>query len=118
MVKVTDGQCAHFSSIVYSGDAPSGRTAGFFQFDEHSNEETGLGVRVYITFDPQNDPNGPEEAASVFTWRGTDTSCGFQMAKSQMKCAQLCLTCDVANGYCTAGCNRFPVRVAIMQVQQ
>lgn len=85
MVKVTDGQLAHFSSIVYSGDDPSGRTAGFYEIDEHSNEESGIGVRVYTTFDTRKDHEGPKEAASVFCWRGTDTSCGFQMAKAQMK---------------------------------
>ena len=85
MVKVTDGQLAHFSSIVYSGDDPSGRTSGFYEFDEYSNEETGIGVRVYTTFDTRKDNDGPSEAASVFCWRGTDTSCGFQMAKAQMK---------------------------------
>lgn len=85
MVKVSDGQLAHLSNIVYSGDTPSGRTSGFYEFDEHSNEETGLGVRVYTTFDTRKENDGPGEAAAVFAWRGTDTSCGFQMAKAQLK---------------------------------
>ena len=85
MVKVSDGQLAHFSSIVYAGDEPSGRTSGFYEFDEFSNEDTGIGVRVYTTFDTRKGNDGPNEAASVFAWRGTDTSCGFQMAKAQMK---------------------------------
>ena len=85
MVKVTDGQLAHFSTIVYSGDPPQGRTSDFHEYDQHENEETGLGVRVYTTFDSANGSNAPKEAASVFAWRGTDTSAGFQMAKAQMK---------------------------------
>lgn len=85
MVQVTDGQLAHFSSIVYSGDQPSGRTAGFQQYDYYSNEETGIGVRIYTSFRTQDGSSAPKEAAAVFTWRGTDTSAGFQMAKAQMK---------------------------------
>ncbi|DBA86511.1 hypothetical protein WJX79_003350 [Trebouxia sp. C0005] len=86
MVEVTDGQLAHFSSIVYSGDAPQGRTSGFHQYDHYENEDTGLGVRVYTTFQCETSTDAPQEAASVFTWRGTDTSAGIQMAKAQLKC--------------------------------
>ena len=89
MVQVTDGQLAHFSSIVYSGDSPSGPTADFDQYDYHSNQETGLGVRLYTSFRTQDGSSPPKEAAAVFTWRGTDTSIGFQMAKAQMKCVAL-----------------------------
>ena len=85
MVTVTDGQLAHFSSIVYAGDPPSGRTEGFHQYDYLSNEENGLGVRVYTSFRTQDGSNPPKEAAAVLSWRGTDTSAGFQMAKAQMK---------------------------------
>lgn len=85
MVKITDGQLAHFSSIVYAGDQPSGRTAGFHQYDYYSNEETGIGVRIYTSFRPQDGTSAPKEAAAVFSWRGTDTSAGFQMAKAHMQ---------------------------------
>ena len=85
MVKVTDGQLAQFSNIVYSGNPPQGRTAGFHQYDYYENDDTGLGVRVYTTFPCGDGIDAPKEAASVFTWRGTDTSAGFQMAKAQMK---------------------------------
>lgn len=87
MTEVTDGQLAHFSSIVYYGHPPQGRTAGFHEYDHFENEETGLGVRVYTTFDSKaGSSSTPKAAASVFSWRGTDTSAGFQMAKAQMKC--------------------------------
>lgn len=86
MVQVTDGQLAHFSSIVYSGDPPSGPTESFHQYDYYSNEETGIGVRIYTSFRTQDGSSAPKEAAAVFSWRGTDTSAGFQMAKAQMKC--------------------------------
>lgn len=86
MWNVTDGQLAHFSSIVYSGESPQGRTAGFYQYDHFANEDTGLGVRIYTTFESTDNNNAPRKAASVFAWRGTDTSAGFQMAKAQMKC--------------------------------
>lgn len=85
MVQVTDGQLAHFSSIVYSGDPPSGPTESFQQYDYYSNEETGIGVRVYTSFRTQDGSSAPNEAAAVFSWRGTDTSAGFQMAKAQLK---------------------------------
>ena len=85
MWEVTDGQLAHFSSIVYSGESPQGRTAGFYQYDHFANEDTGLGVRIYTTFESTDSNNAPRKAASVFAWRGTDTSAGFQMAKAQMK---------------------------------
>jgi len=85
MVEVTDGQLAHFSSIVYSGDAPQGRTSGFHQYDHYENEDTGLSVRVYTTFQCETSTDAPQEAASIFTWRGTDTAAGVQMAKAQLK---------------------------------
>lgn len=85
MVQVTDGQLAHFSCIVYSGDPPFERTEGFHQYDYYSNEETGIGVRIYTSFRTQDGSSAPKEAAAVFSWRGTDTSAGFQMAKAQMK---------------------------------
>ena len=85
MVDVTDGQLAHFSKIVYSGDAPQGRTSGFHQYDHYENEDTGLGVRVYTTFQCETSTDAPQEAASIFTWRGTDTAAGVQMAKAQLK---------------------------------
>ena len=85
MIEVTDGQLAHFSSIVYSGDPPQDRTSGFYQYDHHENEDTGLGVRLYTTFDRVDISSAPKEAAAIFTWRGTDTSAGFSMAKAQLK---------------------------------
>ena len=85
MMEVTDGQLAQLCSLVYSGEPPRGRTSGLHQYDYYENEDTGLGVRLYTTFQCENSSKAPTEAASVFTWRGTDTSAGFQMAKAQMK---------------------------------